>query len=88
MKKQEDSTAATQETVPLDQEVVLDQAMTHVEQNASLLRLDLESGNLRAALKHASTMLAELKTSDLAPKLYCVLCTCWPRSALCSHAHI
>jgi vacuolar protein sorting-associated protein 35 len=57
-----------------DQELILDETQTRASQCAALMKKSLESGNLRDALKHASSMLTELKCPDISPKYYYILC--------------
>lgn len=57
-----------------DQELLLDETQTRASQYASLMKKSLESGNLREALKHASSMLGELRCPNISPKYYYVLC--------------
>lgn len=57
-----------------DQDVILDEHIQIVRTQAFHMKKALDSGNLREALKYASTMLAELKTSRLTPKNYFNLC--------------
>lgn len=46
-----------------------------VKHNAFLMKRALDESNLRAALKHSSAMLNELRTGSLSPKKYYGLCT-------------
>lgn len=52
---------------------MLEDAKKLVKENAYFMNKELENANLRNALKHASNMLAELKTSLLAPRNYYIL---------------
>lgn len=56
--------------VPDEQAQWLMDAMACVKQQAYHMKRALDGGNLRDALKHASTMLSELRTSLLSPKNY------------------
>jgi len=58
----------------IDQEVVLDDAQTNVSRSASLMKTSLENQNLREGLKYASEMISNLKTTQLSPKFYFILC--------------
>ncbi|KAK9474636.1 vacuolar protein sorting-associated protein 35 [Dipodascopsis tothii] len=54
-----------------EQARLLDDALNVVRQQSHLMQKNLESkGKLMDALKHASTMLSELRTSSLGPKQY------------------
>ena len=57
-----------------DQSKLLEDALSIVRTNAAQMRRCLESNKLMDGLKHASTMLSELRTSSLAPKHYYELC--------------
>uniref|UniRef100_A0AC34RSB6 Uncharacterized protein n=1 Tax=Panagrolaimus sp. JU765 TaxID=591449 RepID=A0AC34RSB6_9BILA len=57
-----------------DQEKCLDQALTVVRQESFEMKRNLDKNQYVEAFKHASTMLAELRTSVLAPKFYYRLC--------------
>uniref|UniRef100_A0A5S6QQ92 Vacuolar protein sorting-associated protein 35 n=1 Tax=Trichuris muris TaxID=70415 RepID=A0A5S6QQ92_TRIMR len=57
-----------QETV--DQKKLLDDSLHQVKLEAAEMRHCLEKGHMLDALKHASQMLAELRTSSLMPKYY------------------
>ncbi len=58
----------------IDQEVLVDEALSRITQNGSLMKVDFESENLREALKHASDMVTELKNPALSPKSYYSIC--------------
>ena len=53
-----------------EQRALLDTALFNVHANAHHMKRRLDDNDLLAALKHASTMLAELRTPSLPPKLY------------------
>ncbi|KAJ3118612.1 Vacuolar protein sorting-associated protein 35 [Nowakowskiella sp. JEL0407] len=53
-----------------DQQKLLEEALAVVKQQAYHLRKSLDSHRLMDALKFASTMLSELRTSSLSPKIY------------------
>lgn len=57
-----------------DQQRYLEEAATVVREQAYYMKQNLEKNNLREALKHASNMLWELRTSLLSPKNYFSLC--------------
>lgn len=52
------------------QEAILEQHIDVVRQQAFLMKKSLDQGNLKEALKHSSTMLSEMKTSELTPQNY------------------
>lgn len=58
----------------IDEEGVLDNATTVVREQAHYMKKALDQGQLRDALKHASNMLSELRTGDLGPRNYFMLC--------------
>lgn len=53
-----------------DQEKLLDEASAVVKEQARYMKRAIDSDNLREALKHASNMICELRTSLLSPKTY------------------
>mmetsp|Transcript_34059 Transcript_34059/g.77665 ORF Transcript_34059/g.77665 Transcript_34059/m.77665 type:complete len:826 (+) Transcript_34059:54-2531(+) len=53
-----------------DQDRLLDEAAALVKEQAYYMKRAIESDNLREALKHASNMICELRTSMLSPKNY------------------
>ena len=57
-----------------DQDKLLDDHIQIVKQQAFYMKKSLDLNNLKDALKHSSTMLAELKTSLLSPRNYFNLC--------------
>lgn len=57
-----------------EQEKLLDEALGVVKLQAFQLKRCLDKNKLMDALKHASAMLAELRTSLLSPKSYYELC--------------
>ena len=56
-----------------DQEKLLEDAKKNAKEQAYFMRRALESADLRKGLKFSSEMLAELKTSVLAPRNYYIL---------------
>jgi vacuolar protein sorting-associated protein 35 len=56
-----------------DQEKILEDTKKLVKENAYFMKQELDNANLRFALRHASSMLAELRTSSLAPRNYYIL---------------
>ena len=59
-----------------DQDKLLDEALSVVKVQALQMKRCLDKRKLMDALKHASTMLGELRTSLLSPKSYYELCEC------------
>ena len=59
-----------------DQTRLLEEALTVVRGHATSMRRCIDKLQILDALKHASMMLAELRTSSLGPKYYYELCTC------------
>lgn len=57
-----------------EQEKLLDEALGVVKAQAFQMKRCLDKAKLMDALKHASAMLAELRTSLLSPKSYYELC--------------
>jgi vacuolar protein sorting-associated protein 35 len=55
---------------------LLDEALGIVKTQAFQMKRCLDKGKLMDGLKHASTMLGELRTSMLSPKSYYELCKC------------
>eukprot|EP00921_Rhytidocystis_pertsovi_P010187 GHVQ01016332.1.p1 GENE.GHVQ01016332.1~~GHVQ01016332.1.p1 ORF type:complete len:371 (-),score=47.91 GHVQ01016332.1:677-1789(-) len=53
-----------------DQEKLLDEATAVVKEQAFYMKRAIDTDNLREALKHASNMICELRTSLLSPKNY------------------
>jgi hypothetical protein len=60
---------------PEDQARLLEEALGIVRAHAASMRRCIEKLQILDALKHASMMLAELRTSSLGPKHYYELCT-------------
>ena len=60
---------------PEDQARLLEEALAIVRAHATSMRRCIEKLQILDALKHASMMLAELRTSSLGPKHYYELCT-------------
>lgn len=58
-----------------DQEKQLEMALASVQKQGVHMKMCLDKSKLMEALKHASAMLAELRTSLLSPKSYYELCT-------------
>lgn len=58
-----------------DQEKQLEIALASVQKQGVHMKMCLDKNKLMEALKHASAMLAELRTSLLSPKSYYELCT-------------
>lgn len=56
-----------------DQEKLLEDAKKTAKEQAYFMRRALENADLRKGLKYSSEMLAELKTSVLAPRNYYIL---------------
>lgn len=57
-----------------DQEKQLEVALASVQKQGVHMKMCLDKNKLMEALKHASAMLAELRTSLLSPKSYYELC--------------
>ena len=57
-----------------EQERLLDEALSVVKMQAFQMKRCLDKNKLMDGLKHASTMLGELRTSLLSPKSYYELC--------------
>lgn len=57
-----------------DQEKQLEFALASVQKQGVHMKMCLDKNKLMEALKHASAMLAELRTSLLSPKSYYELC--------------
>jgi vacuolar protein sorting-associated protein 35 len=57
-----------------EQEKLLDEALSIVKVQAFQMKRCLDKNKLMDGLKHASTMLGELRTSLLSPKSYYELC--------------
>lgn len=57
-----------------DQEKQLEIALASVQKQGVHMKMCLDKNKLMEALKHASAMLAELRTSLLSPKSYYELC--------------
>lgn len=53
-----------------DQDKFLDEAISVVKQQATIMQRALDSGNLKEAVKHATSLISELRTSLLSPKHY------------------
>lgn len=66
-----------------DQEQVLEAAMREVKQNAFKMKRSLDNNNLMEGIKHASTMLLELRTNIMSPKTYYELCTACDAALSC-----
>lgn len=60
-----------------EQEKLLDEALGIVKAQAFQMKRYLDKNKLMDALKNASVMLAELRTSLLSPKSYYELCECF-----------
>ena len=58
-----------------DQEKFLDEALNNVRIQSFHIRKTIENSNLRQCLKETSSMLNELKTSNLSPRNYYQLYT-------------
>jgi len=67
-------TAAFPASTPDDQDKLLDEALGIVKVQAFQMKRCLDKSRLMDGLKHASTMLGELRTSMLSPKGYYELC--------------
>ena len=59
---------------PDEQDKLLDEALGIVKAQAFQMKRCLDKSRLMDGLKHASTMLGELRTSMLSPKSYYELC--------------
>lgn len=57
-----------------EQEKLLDEALAQVKAQAFNMKRWLDKSKLMDALKHASAMVGELRTSLLSPKSYYELC--------------
>lgn len=57
-----------------EQEKLLDEALATVKVQAFQMKRCLDKSKIMDGLKHASNMLAELRTSLLSPKSYYELC--------------
>jgi len=57
-----------------EQEKLLENALSQVKMEAFQMKRCLDKDKLMDGLKHASTMLGELRTSLLTPKCYYELC--------------
>ena len=57
-----------------DEDTLLAEARERAGKAATLLKNALKDGKLKDGLKHANTMLSELRTTDLPPQLYGALC--------------
>ena len=53
-----------------DQDKILEEAVSIVRNSASLMQRSLDASDMREALKHASSMIGEMKTSTMSPKTY------------------
>lgn len=53
-----------------DQHRLLDEASAVVKEQSFYMKRAIDSDNLREALKHASNLICELRTSLLSPKNY------------------
>lgn len=65
-----------------DQEKQLEIALASVQKQGVHMKMCLDKNKLMEALKHASAMLAELRTSLLSPKNYYELCMKFLTSSL------
>lgn len=63
-----------------EQEKLLEDAVSVVKAQAFQMKHCLDKSKLMDALKHASTMLGELRTSLLSPKSYYELCILFSRT--------
>lgn len=63
-----------------EQEKLLEEAIGIVKTQAFQMKHCLDKSKLMDALKHASTMLGELRTSLLSPKSYYELCILFHRN--------
>lgn len=54
----------------------LAEGLANVKTQLALMRRSLQDDSIMDALKAASTLLSELRTSSLSPKMYFELCTC------------
>lgn len=72
-----------------DQSRLLEEAIGVVKVQSYQMQKCLEEHRLMDALKHCSTMLAELRTSALTPKSYYELCmACMHLLTACRHGHL
>ncbi|MEE4248142.1 MAG: hypothetical protein V2I33_22345 [Kangiellaceae bacterium] len=53
-----------------DQDKFLDEAISVVKQQATVMQRALDSGNMKEAVRHATSLISELRTSLLSPKHY------------------
>ena len=53
-----------------DQDKILDEAVSVVKNEAFQMQKALDAADMREALKHASSMIGEMKTSTMSPKTY------------------
>lgn len=60
-----------------EQAILLEQACERVDAAGADMRRAADNDALKEVLRHASAMLAELKTSDIEPKAYMNLCMCF-----------
>ena len=60
--------------IEADQERLLDEALRVVKTESFEMKRCLDRGDRMEGLKHASQMIAELRTSALSPKFYYRLC--------------
>jgi vacuolar protein sorting-associated protein 35 len=56
-----------------EQEKFLEDAKRVIKEQAFFMKKSLDAGKLRDALRSSSTMLNELKTSQLSPRTYYIL---------------
>lgn len=56
-----------------EQEKFLEDAKRVIKEQAFFMKKSLDAGKLRDALRSSSTMLSELKTSQLSPRTYFIL---------------
>lgn len=62
----------------------LAEGLANVKTQLALMRRSLQDDSIMDALKAASTLLSELRTSSLSPKMYFELCTCRSCNYLCT----
>jgi hypothetical protein len=62
------------EDTVIDQDQLLDEAQSRVQENELLMKGAIANGSLREALRYADGMLEELRRYKLDPKQYYVLC--------------
>jgi vacuolar protein sorting-associated protein 35 len=65
----------------MDQDAIMDNVSTKIKNSGIAMRKSLETNDLKAALKHAKAMLAELRTNQVTPRNYYNLCISLTRYA-------